>query len=65
MPVTVVGSINLDIVHRVERLPRPGETVLSLEMQRFLGGKGANQAVAAVRAGGDSPHRRYRSRCSR
>ena len=51
MPVTVLGSINLDIIHRMERLPRPGETVLSLEMQRFLGGKGANQAVAAVRAG--------------
>ena len=51
MPVTVVGSINLDIVHRVERLPRPGETVASLGVQRFMGGKGANQAVAAARAG--------------
>ncbi len=48
MPVTVVGSINLDIVHRVERLPRPGETVASLGVQRFMGGKGANQAVAAA-----------------
>jgi ribokinase len=49
--LTVVGSINLDLVARVERLPRPGETVGGAELRRFPGGKGANQAVAAARLG--------------
>ena len=49
MDVCVLGSINLDIVQRVERLPRPGETVLSRSTARLLGGKGANQAIAAAR----------------
>jgi ribokinase len=49
--LTVVGSINLDLVARVERLPRPGETVSGAELSRFPGGKGANQAVAAARLG--------------
>src|SRR5438046_2772809 len=49
--LTVVGSINLDLVARVERLPRPGETVSGSEFQRFPGGKGANQAVAAAKLG--------------
>ncbi len=53
MPVqlTVVGSINLDLVARVERLPRPGETVAASAFERIPGGKGANQAVAAARLG--------------
>jgi ribokinase len=49
--LTVVGSINLDLVARVERLPRPGETVSGASFRRFPGGKGANQAVAAARLG--------------
>src|SRR5919204_3618189 len=49
--VAVVGSVNLDLVARCERLPRPGETVTNAEFGRFPGGKGANQAVAAARLG--------------
>jgi ribokinase len=49
--LTVVGSINLDLVARVERLPRPGETLTGASFERFPGGKGANQAVAAARLG--------------
>src|SRR5712691_11543857 len=49
--LTVVGSINLDLVVRAERLPRPGETVSGARFARVPGGKGANQAVAAARLG--------------
>jgi ribokinase len=49
--LTVVGSANLDLVARVERLPRPGETVSDASFARVPGGKGANQAVAAARLG--------------
>jgi ribokinase len=49
--LTVVGSINLDLVARVERLPRAGETLGGTSFERFPGGKGANQAVAAARLG--------------
>ncbi|HEY5057411.1 MAG TPA: ribokinase [Gaiellaceae bacterium] len=49
--LTVVGSINLDLVARTERLPRPGETVTGATFARIPGGKGANQAVAAARLG--------------
>ncbi|HEY7398925.1 MAG TPA: ribokinase [Gaiellaceae bacterium] len=49
--LTVVGSINLDLVARVERLPRPGETLAASRFDRIPGGKGANQAVAAARQG--------------
>ncbi len=51
--ITVVGSVNLDLVARVERLPRPGETVTDASFQRVPGGKGANQAVACARLGAD------------
>jgi ribokinase len=49
--VIVVGSVNLDLVMRVPRLPAAGETVLGGTFSRHHGGKGANQAVAAARAG--------------
>jgi ribokinase len=49
--IVVVGSINLDLVARVAKLPRPGETVLGSEFKQVPGGKGANQAVAAALLG--------------
>ena len=49
--VTVVGSINQDMVARVPRLPGPGQTVLGHELLIVPGGKGLNQAVAAARSG--------------
>jgi ribokinase len=49
--LTVVGSINLDFTARLERLPRPGETLTAHQLVRTPGGKGANQAVAAARLG--------------
>jgi ribokinase len=49
--LTVVGSVNLDLVARVERFPRTGETLTALSFERIPGGKGANQAVAAARLG--------------
>ncbi len=49
--ITVFGSINVDMVARVAALPGPGETVLAPNYGLVAGGKGANQAVAAARAG--------------
>jgi ribokinase len=49
--VVVLGSANVDLVLAVERIPSPGETVLATGQARHPGGKGLNQAVAAVRAG--------------
>jgi ribokinase len=49
--IAVVGSINLDLVARCERLPRPGETLTDATFERIPGGKGANQALAAARLG--------------
>ncbi|HEY2428898.1 MAG TPA: ribokinase, partial [Acidimicrobiales bacterium] len=49
--VVVVGSVNMDITVEVEHLPRPGETLLATGTRWALGGKGANQAVAAARQG--------------
>jgi ribokinase len=51
--VAVVGSANLDLVASAPALPRPGETVLGRAFRTVPGGKGANQAVAASRAGAD------------
>lgn len=49
--VVVVGSANLDLVVGLQRMPAPGETVFGHSLERFAGGKGLNQAVAAARAG--------------
>src|SRR6188472_1170310 len=49
--IVVVGSVNLDLVVRVARLPEPGETVGGGTFARVPGGKGANQAVACARLG--------------
>jgi ribokinase len=49
--IIVFGSINLDLVARVPRMPRPGETLSGTAFAMFPGGKGANQALAARRAG--------------
>ncbi len=49
----VIGSINMDLVARVERFPKPGETLVGESFGTYPGGKGANQAVAAARLGAD------------
>ena len=49
--VTVVGSLNMDLVVRAPRIPEPGETIIGGEFRTVPGGKGANQAVAAARLG--------------
>ncbi|WP_022918302.1 ribokinase [Ruania albidiflava] len=51
--IAVVGSVNLDLVVGVDRLPQPGETVLGGDVSYRSGGKGANQAVAAARYGAE------------
>lgn len=52
-PILVVGSANLDLVFQCPEFPRPGETLLGGEFATHPGGKGANQAVAIGRLGGD------------
>lgn len=52
--IVVVGSSNTDMVIRTNRMPRPGETVLGGNFMMNQGGKGANQAVAAAKLGGDT-----------
>src|SRR5690606_5379621 len=51
--IVVVGSINVDLTAHTRRHPRPGETLHGTGGQMLPGGKGANQAVAAARMGGD------------
>ncbi|MCC5983574.1 MAG: ribokinase [Rhodobacteraceae bacterium] len=51
MTIFCFGSINIDHFYRLDRLPAPGETVAARAVETGLGGKGANQAVAAARAG--------------
>lgn len=50
MAIWNLGSINADLVYSVPRLPRPGETLATTNLARYLGGKGANMSVAAARA---------------
>ena len=50
--IVVIGSSNMDLIIQVERLPKPGETITGGVFSRAFGGKGANQAVGAARAGG-------------
>ena len=52
--ILVFGSLNVDLVVRVKALPRPGETVLGPSYDVVAGGKGANQALAAARAGAET-----------
>src|SRR5947209_7947242 len=52
-PIVVIGSINMDLVCRTTEIPRPGQTILGSDFVTFPGGKGANQAVAAAKLGGD------------
>jgi ribokinase len=49
--IVVIGSLNVDLVARVDRIPVPGETIIGLNFEMFSGGKGANQATAAARLG--------------
>ena len=51
--ITVVGSVNMDLVFRTPRMPAVGETLSGHEFRQIPGGKGANQAVAAARQGAD------------
>jgi|TARA_R110000744_G_scaffold68635_1_gene139600 ribokinase len=51
--IVVFGSVNIDIEMRVQRLPRPGETLLTRDYLMTPGGKGANQALAAARGGAE------------
>jgi ribokinase len=51
MSVVVLGSANLDLVYEVDRIPAPGETLLSRGFAAFPGGKGNNQAIATARSG--------------
>jgi ribokinase len=53
VPIFVIGSINTDMVVRTPELPRSGQTVMGGDFLVTAGGKGANQAVAAARLGGD------------
>jgi ribokinase len=52
MNIVVVGSLNMDLVVRLPKIPKPGETLLGGVFNTYPGGKGANQAVAASRLGG-------------
>lgn len=52
--IVILGSTNVDLIFRVEHLPKPGETVLSQAFEQQFGGKGGNQAVVAARLGAET-----------
>lgn len=54
MAVVVAGSLNMDVVAFAPRLPVPGETIVGSRVEFFPGGKGANQALAAAKAGAET-----------
>jgi ribokinase len=56
MTIHTLGSINIDHIYHVPRIPRPGQTITATALTQGLGGKGANQSVAAVRAGAKVTH---------
>lgn len=56
MAIWNLGSINIDHVYRLDHLPRPGETLAARSFSQGLGGKGANQSIAAARAGAITHH---------
>ena len=51
--IVVIGSSNVDLIMKMDHLPDKGETVTDADFFQVYGGKGANQAVAAARAGGN------------
>lgn len=56
MTIFNLGSINIDLIYRVAQFLAPGETMTTLDHERMLGGKGANQSIALARAGADIRH---------
>ena len=56
MKILDFGSLNLDHVYSVDNFVRPGETISSLKMEDFCGGKGLNQSIALARAGAEVYH---------
>lgn len=56
MAIHTLGSINIDHIYHVPRIPRPGQTITATALTQGLGGKGANQSVAAARAGAKVRH---------
>jgi ribokinase len=56
MRILNFGSLNIDYVHRVDHIARPGETIAGRSLEVFAGGKGANQSVALARAGAEVSH---------
>ena len=51
--ITVIGSLNMDLVVRTPRIPKPGETIIGSDFHTIPGGKGANQAVSAAKLGAE------------
>lgn len=56
MRIINFGSLNIDFVYKVDSFVKPGETISSISMEKFAGGKGLNQSIAISRAGGNVVH---------